>query len=307
MPKTNDVDVEMYVCCQCNQSRPLETSYFKTYSGLYAKTGRLPVCKECLIKLFNKYVIIYGSTRKAMKRICMAYDLYYDEGTFDICDNGTDSTLGNYVKRLNMIQNKDKTFDDTLAKGFVFDKESKTKKLKRSEMPSETEEAEEPPIDPADIEKWGDGLAYEDYLSLNNHYRFLKNANPNCDSNQEIFIIDLCYTKMLQLKAVRDGNPDVFSKMSEQYRKTFEKAGLKTVRDANTDDSFEFGATIEAIEKYTPAEYYKNKTLYKDFDGIGEYFERFILRPLRNLQYGSTDRDSEYYVKSEEDAYGDDE
>ena len=44
-------------------------------------------------------------------------------------------------------------------------------------------------------------------------------------------------------------------------------------------------------------EYYKDKSLYKDFDGLGDYFERFVKRPLRNLMTGSTDRDFEYCVK----------
>ena len=57
------------------------------------------------------------------------------------------------------------------------------------------------------------------------------------------------------------------------------------------------------ISKYTPEEYYKDKTLYKDFDGIGDYFKRFVLRPLRNLQLGTTDRDKEFFVSDEEE-YG---
>jgi len=55
------------------------------------------------------------------------------------------------------------------------------------------------------------------------------------------------------------------------------------------------------ISKYTPEEYYKDKKLYKDFDGIGEYFKRFVLRPLKNLQLGTTDRDKEFFVSDEEE------
>ena len=80
---------------------------------------------------------------------------------------------------------------------------------------------------------------------------------------------------------------------------------MKTVRDASADDSFDIGSYIEMIEKYTPAEYYKNKnSLYVDFDKIGEYMKRFILRPLQNLQHGTTDRDYEFYVKDEDSEDG---
>lgn len=308
MPKNLDDGATGYVCCQCNEQFNSPSSFFKTYSGLYAKTGHLPVCKDCLTKLFDLYTARYSDAKKAMQRVCMAYDLYYNESLFDKCNNGTDTTLGIYIRKLNMVQYKGKTFDNTLDEGFIFGDVQKKVDTPKN-VPDENVEPEEPEIDPEDIQKWGDGLSPVDYLALNNHYRFLKNANPNCDSNQEIFIIDLCYSKMLQLRAVREGNPDAFSKMSEQYRKSFEKAGLKTVRDASADEGFTFGVNIETIEKYTPAEYYKNKELYRDFDDIGDYIDRFLLRPLRNLMHGTSDRDHEFYVQDEEDVneYSDEE
>ena len=67
--------------------------------------------------------------------------------------------------------------------------------------------------------------------------------------------------------------------------------------------------SIDTIERYTPAEFYKNQDLYKDFDGIGDYIKRFLLRPLKNLQFGSKEKDFEFYVKDEENIneYDDDE
>ena len=58
------------------------------------------------------------------------------------------------------------------------------------------------------------------------------------------------------------------------------------------------------IEKYTPAEYYKDKKLYRDYDNLGEYISRFLFRPLKNLMFGTQDRDYEYYVKDEGDTDG---
>ena len=43
-------------------------------------------------------------------------------------------------------------------------------------------------------------------------------------------------------------------------------------------------------------EFYKGKQLYKDFDGLGEYFARHILRPLIHLEYNDNKRDPEYNV-----------
>ena len=58
---------------------------------------------------------------------------------------------------------------------------------------------------------------------------------------------------------------------------------------------------MERISQYTPEEYYKDKKLYKDFDGIGSYFERFVRRPIINLQFNRNERDYEFCVKDEPD------
>lgn len=294
------LDNKKYICYQCNQTLPTN-QFYKTNSQLYDGTGYLPVCKDCLNAIFHKYINIYGDSRKALRRICMAFDLYYNDAIFDTCNCDTSVILGTYIKRLNVVQYKNRTFDTTLEEGFDFNKLSSLKKKKNGE--------EKEDVDPKDIEKWGIGFEKIDYDVLNSHYKLLINANPNRDSNQEIFINDLCYIKMQQMKAVREGKVDDYNKLTDSYRKSFQQAGLKTVKDANNGEEFVIGVNGEMIEKYTPAEYYKNKKLYYDHDNIGEYIDRFMLRPLRNLMYGTKDRDREYYVKDEvsENAYSDDE
>lgn len=306
MPK-KEIGQVAHICCQCNKHFTSFAQFFKTYSELYVGTGYLPICKDCLGKLLDSYIEKYGDVRKAMQRICMAFDLYYSDSIFDTCNDGTSAMLGNYVKRLNMIQYKGRTFDTTLDEGFEFNKTIVTKK--KSIEIQEPNEPEINEIDPKDIEKWGIGFENVDYGILNAHYKLLKTANPNCDNNQEIFITDLCYTKMQQMKAVREGRVDDYNKLTDSYRKSFQQAGLKTVKDSNMNEEFTIGVNAETIEKYTPAEYYKSKELYRDFDNIGGYIDRFLLRPLRNLMHGTKDRDFEYFVKDEddEDAYQDEE
>lgn len=299
MPKTSTKDVEMHKCCYCGRSYPLNTGFFKSNSDFFIGTGRLPVCTMCLNDLYDIFLERYKNPQAVIKRMCMMFDLYYDESVVDVCAKSPGKVIGNYIKKLNMLQYKNKSFDTSLHEGFSF---------RRINQKNEEEyDFGSDQIHPDDIITWGDGLSATDYGVLNSHYKFLKDANPNCDSNQEIFINDLCYSKMLQLRAVREGNPDAFSKMSEQYRKSFEKAGLKTVRDVSADEDFTIGINAETIEKYTPAEYYKNKKLYADYDNLGDYVERFMTRPLRNLQYGTTDRDFKYYIKDEDgiDEYSD--
>lgn len=291
MPKDNN---EMCICYQCGDTL-LPSQFYKSYSGLYAGTGHLPICKSCFEQKFKIYREEYQSSKQAFKRLCMAYDLYYNDDMFDSCDDD-DTLIGKYFRKLNMKQCNGKTFDTTIKEGFDF--------FENKVAPKQTvvEEDDAEPIAPADIEKWGAGLEPTDYDILNSHYRLLSNSNPKCDGNAEIFIIDLCYTKMQQMKAVRESRVDDYKKLTESYIKSFTQAGLKTVKDTNAMEDFTIGVSAETIEKYTPAEYYKNRSLYKDHDNIGDYITRFLLRPLRNLMQGTKDRDAEFFVKDEEEA-----
>lgn len=307
MPKP----VEKRICCSCDDPKN-PTHFYKSYSEFYFD-GVLPICKECFSRKFGQYAAQYHSNKKAMQRMCMAFDIYFDEDLFDKCDTDDSTVVGKYFRQLNMNQNKGKTFDTTIDNGdFSLSGDRKQPKEKRVAIVDQygnEQDYESGEINPKDIEKWGVGLEPIDYAILNSHYRLLSNSNPQCDGNAEIFIIDLCYTKMQQMKAVRESRVDDYKKLTESYIKSFEQAGLKTVKDTNAMEDFTFGVNAETIEKYTPAEYYKNKSLYKDHDNIGDYIDRFLLRPLRNLMRGTRDRDVEFFVKEEEenDDFTDDE
>lgn len=242
-----------------------------------------------------------------MQRMCMAFDIYFNEDVFDSCDTKDDAVVGKYFRKMNLGQYRDKKFDDSLDEG-LFELSGDRKKVKGKrvaivdEYDNVQEETESSKISPKDIEKWGIGFDLLDYEVLNTHYKTLKKANPNMDDNQEIFITDLCYAKMQQMKALRENRVDDYNKLTENYRKTFQQSGIKMVKENGSTDDFSFGEYIGKIEKFTPAEVYKNKALYQDFDSLGSYFKRHTLRPLINLQYGKTDRDSEFYVKDQDDS-----
>lgn len=300
MPKS----VDQFVCCCCGESLSND-KFYRSNSNFYTN-GILPICKNCFVRKFGEYSKIYMSNKKAMQRMCMAFDIYFNEDVFDSCDTKDDAVVGKYFRKMNLGQYRDKKFDDSLDEG-LFELSGDRKKVKGKrvaivdEYDNVQEETESSKISPKDIEKWGIGFDIVDYGILNSHYKFLKKVNPNCDNNQEIFINDLCYTKMQQLKAVREGRVDDYSKLTESYRKTFQQAGLKTVQDENKTSDDCWSQWTGIISQYTPEEYYKDKQLYADWDDLGEYYQRMAVRPLKNLQLGTNERDKEYYVHDDKE------
>ena len=136
---------------------------------------------------------------------------------------------------------------------------------------------------------------------MNDHYKKLKNSNPNCDSNQEIFILSLCKLQMLQNRALKNNDTKMYTETNKEYMNTFKQAGLKAATEDGITDKDSFGAWLEIISHYTPEEYYKDKKLYKDFDGIGDFCKRHVFRPLKNLLCKTNERDKECFIGDEDE------
>lgn len=285
-----------YRCSKCGRVETKPMNFFKTYSPIFENNGFMPICKDCLAKLYNKYLLSFHDIHKAIKRICMAMDLYYNESIVDSCIKKSQAStppIGEYIKKLNLSGYKGKTFDNSIDECFLFD-------LREDE--SLEKDLETKPIStiPDSVRgRWGYGFSDEDYKALEEHYRYLKKSNPDFDNNQEIFIMDLCQIKLQQSRAMMSGRIDDYIKLTESYRKTFSQAGLKTTQDSSASNDETWGEWMGIISKYTPEEYYKDKDLYSNFGNIEDYFNRFLLRPLRNLQYGTNERDKEYFVSEE--------
>jgi len=287
----------IYRCSKCGREDEKSTFFYRSNSTLYDNGGYTPVCKDCIAQVYNRYLLSFHDIHKAIKRVCMAYDLYYSDDLVDSCikkSSAVTPKIGDYIKKLNIVQYKGKTFDNTIDEGFMFNPEDN--------IMVESDEPEKPltTIPETVRARWGSGLSDDDYKTLEEHYRYLKKANPDFDSNQEIFIMDLCQIKMQQTRAMMSGRTDDYIKLTESYRKTFTQAGLKTTPELTDSNNESWGTWIGMISKYTPEEYYKDQDLYKNFGNIGDYFKRFLLRPLKNLQFGTTDRDEEFYVSDDD-------
>lgn len=296
-------------CCKCQDLDKTIDDFYASNSSLYANK-HLPICKDCLNRLYKTYALQWNDPKRAIKRICSAFDLYYNDKAFDACIKSAKTSIpsfGSYFKKLNMAQCKNKTFDDSIEEGFIFVTQEDDADNEIIEENNLEQDANTSTVSEAVRVKWGDGFTDQEYKMLQNHYKYLKKCNPNSDDTQESFINELCFYKMMQEIAVRKKDYDIVSKMGDSYRKTFQASGLRIggTSDNNTDDCW--GVWIERISQYTPEEYYKDKMLFNDYDKIGEYMDRFVKRPLKNLQFDTKERDDEYSVKDDYDEFTEEE
>ena len=287
-----------YKCSCCGKGFNSQKNNFqKTNSPLFqSNEGFLPWCKSCTDSYVNILVGFQSQNEEqAIEHFCQQVDWVYDIEPLKCAReiSSDRSRISHYAAKKNLNVGNRKTYFDTLKYNYE-------QKLGEVVTSREQVKSDSYNVSASAVDRWGIGFTEIDYKNLDEHYRMLKKNNPNADNNQEIFIKDLCNINMLKIHALQRGDSKEYATLVEQYAKTFKQAGLRTIEEKDNSIDECLGVTLATIAQYTPEEYYKDKSLYKDFDGIGDYFERFVKRPLRNLMMGTNERDREYYVHDEE-------
>lgn len=300
-PLSNSINAKKYKCYMCGESWDSQKSHFSksAHPKYQANNGYIEICNDCRDKYYKKLIDFYsGNEEHAIRHMCMEFGWVYhiDALTASRQISADRSRISHYLAKKNLGQTA--RIGTTYFDSMKFEFNEKQGEIVKSREQAKSEEST---ITATAVDRWGVGFAEADYKVMDEHYKMLKRQNPNCDANQEIFIKSLCSLFMLQTNALKRGDSDKYVKLTEQYSKTFTKAGLSAIQETDNSANESLGVTLATISQYTPEEYYKDKELYKDFDKIGEYFDRFVKRPLRNLMSGTTDRDSEYFVKDGDD------
>lgn len=285
-----------YKCFMCGDSWDNQKNHFSksAHPKYQANNGYIEICNNCRDLYYKKLVNLYcGNEEHAIRHMCMEFGwVYHIDALVASRQISADRTrISHYLAKKNLGQTAKigTTYFDSMKYEY-------NQKLGSIITSREQAKSDESTITASSIDRWGIGFTESNYKNLDNHYKLLKKNNPNCDSNQEIFIKSLCNLNMLMDRALKNGDSDKYIKLTEQYSKTFTKAGLRTVEEKDSSNDETFCMTLGFISEYTPEEYYQDKALYADWDNIGEYIDRHITRPMINLETGSDIRDKEFFV-----------
>lgn len=293
---SSEDEPSFYKCPTCSTHyKKLDDNFPASQSELYAGWDyHLPVCKKCMDKLFEHYTEVYGGDEDAaIRRICEKYDIYYSVSLLSASRKITKnrSRIHTYISKANLIQYKGKTFDTTL------DEERSSHKIESIEDIENSDINTGYKLTSKMIKFWGSGYDPKVYPTLQGYYdELLKLCSEKPDVKKQKMMKNLClleYQMQINIQAGKD-----IGTLSNSYKAMFEAAELKADDADISNDAF--GKWIMDIEKYCPAEMYQDKKTYHDFFGIVGYIERFMFRPLKNLVFGTKEKEQEYWIDDED-------
>lgn len=279
MPKTTK---GKYKCFNCEKEY-VETNYYNSYSNFYKGIGKVPYCKQCIEKFYQSYFDKYTNEgnltpeKSAVKRLCMAFDIYYSEDIFNSVINKIKqsdiniSPMGQYMKQIQLIQYKNKSYDNTVSDE---EKEDFTTELFNIESESVT-------IDEKIIEFFGNGFKEEDYTFLKREYDDWTARHECKTKSQEEIFKDICFNRLQNLKALQKGEDT--KDITASFQKLLDSGKLQPKQNAGDTmaDNQTFGTLIDKWENTRPLPEIDEEL--KDVDKIGLYMDVFFKGHLSKM------------------------
>lgn len=302
---------EKCTCFYCGYPY-VDTNYYKSNSIFYSNLGKLPYCKQCMEKFYQHFYEKYTNEgcltpeKKAVKRLCMIFDIYYKEDAYNSAMNSVKkremniSPIGAYMKMVQLSQYKGKTYEDTITQ----------EEQENFSISSIADISDSRKVDEATIKFFGAGFSDEDYEYLKTEYDdWVARHECKTKAQEEVFK-RICFKQLEILKATRRGEDT--KNLDDTFQKLLDTAKLQPKQNHGdtTADNQTFGTLIDKWENERPLPEIDEEL--KDVDKIGLYIEIFLkghLSKMMGLKNGLSNLYSKfmkkYTVKKPE--YSDDE
>jgi hypothetical protein len=285
-------DVQTSYCRKCMQTKDVR-EFYQAVDKFLDANGYMSVCKVCCEDIYQKSYAAEKDIPSAILKTCRSLNIVYMQSAVNgvltsLAKNGKtgvfdDRVFGLYKKTI-------RSNDETVPKTFI--------------EPG-TSVAQEPLGDSPEYydlkEFWGDGFSFNDYQFLEKELANFKKTH-RADTHAEVVLMkEVCF-KMLEISKARiEGKSvDVAVKALQEIMKSLNISPNLSSASSSGKSMETFGVFIKQIEETEPAEYYADKELFRDFDGLDGYIKNYIVRALKNFVTGSKD------FEIQEEDFGDD-
>lgn len=302
--KTTDYEgPSKLMCFKCGETKDAK-KFYGTSSTFYDHIKKIPICNECVDDMYLEYYEQYNGMGytdpdvKAVKRVCMALDIYYKYSLFESAkrshENKPDiSVMMYYIRNTRLSTNRLKTYDDTLRDEFDASKE-------RDAIMSIYNDSD------ADVDErisegkklFGSGFNREDYMFLYDEYVDWTSRHECDTKSKEELIKQICFVQLDLFKANRAGKDT--KTLNDTLTKLMDAAKLQPKQNASdtTAGNQTFGTLIDKWENDRPIPDIDEEL--RDVDKIFWYISVFFFGHLCKMIGVDNDYSNEYneYMKA---------
>ena len=271
-------------CTACGEDKRPAIDFYLSRSKLYKfNNGRMPVCKECLSKLFKELNAKYSDEVKALYHLCMLFDIYFERDLVEKSSannnfSDEDNLLKSYMKNVNSL-NQYKFKDSMSSDCIVLDDSLLESKKEEVEINNKTlfEVTEKMEI------RWGASLPIEDYMFLESKYKEFTDVYECRTPAQRLIFEQIAKCLLRGEKALKKDNDVAFEKMNNMVSKLMTDGNIKPIQEASVaeDDTATWGKWINLIEQERPIG--EPCEQFKDVDKISTYITKWFTRQMQRV------------------------
>ena len=272
------------ICTACGEEKAPNAGFYLSRSKLYKfNDGRMPICKECLSKLFKELQSKYSDEVKALYHLCMLFDIYFDKDLVTKSSNmenfsDEDNLLKSYMKNVNSL-NQYKFKDSMSSDCIILDDSLLENKKEEVEINNKTlfEVTDKMEV------RWGASLPIEDYMFLESKYKEFTDVYECRTPAQRLIFEQIAKCLLRGEKALKKDNDVAFEKMNNMVSKLMTDGNIKPIQEASVaeDDTATWGKWINLIEQERPIG--EPCEQFKDVDKISTYITKWFTRQMQRV------------------------
>ncbi len=283
-----EVSSDRAICHKCGIQYGRHKGNFPvSYAILHKGVGYVPVCKDCIDKMYNGYLSQCNNARDAVRQMCRKLDLYWSDSVFEVVSrkSTTRSMMTQYIAKINSTTYAGKSYDDTLSEegtlwNFAHNTTEEVERDKTDTIPASSDD-EEVPEEILDF--WGTDYDHDMYDILEKKFAYYK------ESLQKTRTIDLGAERLLRQLCILEATIDrdnaagrSVEKSVNTYNTLLGSLNLKPTQkkddgDAAIDNT-PFGVWIRRWENQRPIP--EPDPELQDVDGIIKYISIWYLGHL---------------------------
>ena len=273
-------------CRKCSMIKS-KLQFYDTTDMYLDSNGCMSVCKDCAGEIYTQIFETVRSHEKAILRMCQLFNVKYDQTAIDAA-----------VKHLETVEGDvSRMFGAYKSKLYVLNRGAVGVNAKQLDLtynfptniiinaPEDSHYGQE--VD--DLrEFWGDSFSPQELEKLERKSANWRKSHAIDTNGEEVLLRLICIKELEIDKAISTGQPT--ASLIKEFQDLLKTSALSPSMSnaASGGKSMEaFGVWIKEIESMTPAEWIKDRSIWKDIDNIEEYGEKYITSPLRSFVTGS--------------------
>lgn len=260
---------EKFICFNCGKEKKSGDFYYSN-SPFHKYTGKTHVCKECFLKYVGED---FNKLKTALRMIDKPFLNNLLESSIEEAEKNNKNVIGMYMKNVSMIQYKNYTWEDSdndLNKVPIINRINEKESSNLGEL----------------VKKWGGNYTEDEYEFLENFFSEYENSYATDTPVQINLYKNIAKVQLQAEKELSSNNIKVYKDLMELSSKLHNDGNIKPIQSTGANDDrglSTYGLWIKTIEQDEPCEFFKNKPLYEDYDKLRKYWEKWFIRPFKNI------------------------